>query len=127
MAAKEAKARIKMAFTENEIAEYATDIEKYFWVHRRPPFHLRDQIREEQRFADQAIELFFVRPVFRLPGQWVEEPIARIKFIRSRNVWQIFWKRADNRWHRYPSKPEARLLSTALKVIHEDPHHCFFG
>lgn len=116
-----------MAFTENEISEYTATIEKHFWARHRPSLHLRDQIREGQRFTDQSIELFFVRPVFRLPGQWVEEPIAKIKFIRSRNVWQLFWKRADNQWHRYPPKAEVKTLASALKVIHEDAHHCFFG
>jgi hypothetical protein len=116
-----------MAFTENEIAEYATIIEEHFWAHRRPPLHLRDQIREGQRFADQSIELFFVRPVFRLPDQWVEDPIAKIKFIRNRKVWQLFWKRADNQWHRYPPNPEAESLAAALSLIHEDVNACFFG
>jgi hypothetical protein len=116
-----------MAFTENETAEYAAIIEDHFWAHCRPPLHLRDQIREGQRFKGQSIELFFVRPAFRLPEERVEEPIAKIKFIRSRNIWQLFWKRADNKWHRYPPKPEVKTLAAALKVIHEDTHHCFFG
>ncbi len=116
-----------MAFLENETAEYAAIIEKHFWSHHRPPLHLRDQIREGQRFTDQSIELFFVRPVFGMPGQWVEEPIAKIKLIRSRNVWHLFWKRANNQWHRYPPQPEVKTLASALKTIHADAHHCFFG
>jgi hypothetical protein len=38
-----------------------------------------------------------------------------------------FLVRADNKWHRYPPKPEVKTLAAALKVIHEDTHHCFFG
>ncbi len=116
-----------MAFTENEIVEHAATIEQRFWSHHRPPLNLRDKIREGQRISGQAVELFFVRPVFNMPGQFVEEPIAKVKFVRSRNVWQLFWKRADNKWHRYSPHPEMKALAVALDVIQADSHGCFFG
>lgn len=116
-----------MAFTEDEIAEYALTIEQHFWSHHRPPLHLRDKICEGQRFSGQAIELFFVRPAFDMPGKFIEEPIAKVKFVRSRKVWQLFWKRADNKWHRYPPNPEEKSLAEALDAINANPNGCFFG
>ena len=47
-----------MAFTDLEIAEHMKVLEDSFWSRRRPPLHLRDQIREGQRFTDRTIELF---------------------------------------------------------------------
>ena len=116
-----------MPFTDNEIAEHNATLEAQFWKHRRPPLHLRDKVREGQRIEDTSIELFLARPAFNRPGEWIEEAIAKVKFIRSRSVWQLFWKRADGKWHRYPPCPDAASLAAALRTIHEDAHCCFFG
>ena len=116
-----------MAFTVTEIAEHTLTLEQHFWSHRRPPLHLRDKIREGQRFYDQSIELFFVRPTFERPGEHIEESIAKVTFVRNKALWHLFWKRADGKWHRYPPVPTAKSLPAALAVIHEDPKGCFFG
>ena len=115
-----------MAFTALEIAEHTLTLEQHFWAHRRPPLQLRDQVREGQRFSDQAIELFIVRPAFNRPGEHVEESIAKVAYVRSKDVWLLFWKRADGKWHRYPPHPEATSLTAALGVIEKDPKGCFF-
>jgi hypothetical protein len=59
---------------------------------------LRDKVREGQRIQDRTIELFFVRPAFERPGEWVEESIAKIQRMVHQGVWRIFWKRASGRW-----------------------------
>jgi hypothetical protein len=102
-------------------------IEDSFWSRRRPPLHLRDQVREGQRFSGQTIDFFLVRPAFRRPGEHVEESIARVRYVRSQRVWRIFWKRADGRWHSYQPRPQADSLAAALRVIDEDVNGCFFG
>jgi len=109
-----------MPFTETEIAEHTATLEEQFWSRRRPPLHLRDKIREGQRFDDTSIELFFFRPALQRPGEQIVEPIAKVRFIRSRDVWHLFWKRADLKWHRYPPCQEADSLGDALHKIHQD-------
>ena len=116
-----------MAFTDIEIADHTITLEEHFWAHRRPPLHLRDRIREGQRFSDQSIELFFVRPAFEQPGEHTEDAVAKVTYVRSKAAWQLFWKRADGKWHRYPPHPEAESLAAALAIIHKDPNGCFFG
>jgi len=49
-----------MTFTDHEIAEHLKVIEDVSWSRRRPPVHLRDKLREGQRFIDRTIELFTV-------------------------------------------------------------------
>jgi len=116
-----------MAFTESEITEHMKVIADSFWSRRRPPLHLRNQVREGQRFTDQAIELFIVRPAFERPGEHTEESIAKVQHVRTRQVWRIFWKRADGRWHGYKPCAEAPSLADALRVIDQDANGCFFG
>jgi hypothetical protein len=89
--------------------------------------HLRDKVREGQRFTDRSIELFIVRPVFNRPGEFTEESIAKLQHMPRLEVWRIFWKRADGNWHRYQPCPEVTSLTEALRVIDEDAHSCFFG
>lgn len=116
-----------MAFTETEIAEHTIALEEHFWVHRRPPLRLREKIREGQRFTDQSIELFHVRPAFERPGEFIESQIAKVTYVRNKDRWHLFWPRADGKWHRYPSCPETKSLEAALRIIHEDAECCFFG
>lgn len=116
-----------MTFTETEIAGHLKVLEDSFWSRRRPPLHLRDQVREGQRFNGRAIELFIVRPAFQRPGEFTEESIARIQHMPRLRVWRLFWKRADGHWHRYQPCPETDSLADALRVIDEDAHGCFFG
>src|SRR5690606_17037308 len=71
-----------MPFTDTEIAAHTILIENRFWSRRRPPLHLREKIREGQRFSGLAIELFFVRPAFKRPGEFSEESIAKLQYVR---------------------------------------------
>ena len=116
-----------MAFTDIEIAEHMKVLEDSLWSRRRPPLHLRDKVREGQRFTGKAIELFLVRPAFNRPDEHSEESIAKIQHMPRLRVWRIFWKRADGNWHRYQPCPGAKSLADALRVIDEDANGCFFG
>lgn len=116
-----------MAFTDAEIEQHLQVLEQHFWRHRRPPSHLREQMREGQRIQGQSIEIFFQRPAFQRPGQCVEDAVAKLRCVRARGVWQLFRKRADGRWHRYDPVPETASLAEALQIINEDAWHCFFG
>jgi hypothetical protein len=116
-----------MAFTDDEIAAHVTLIENAFWSRRRPDPSMRDRIREGQRLSGHTIELFYVRPAFCRPGEMSEDPVAKLQFVRSRDVWKIFWKRADLKWHGYQPCSEVSTLAEALRVIDEDDYCCFFG
>jgi Protein of unknown function (DUF3024) len=116
-----------MAFNDTEIARYADLIEKLIWSKRRPPLHLRDKVREGQRIEGHEIELFLVRPLFFDPSRRIESSIAKTRYIKSRDVWQVFWKRADGKWHWYPPRPEVKSFEGFLKLVNEDENGCFWG
>ena len=116
-----------MAFTEDEIATHAAVIERAFWSRRRPELSIRHLMREAQRFAGQSIELFYVRPVYSDHSKHVEEPIAKLTYVRTSGTWRIFWQRADLKWHRYTPHPEAGSLAEALSIVDQDANCCFFG
>lgn len=63
------------------MAEHLRVLEDCFWSRRRPPLHLRDKVREGQRFTNGCIELFFVRPAYKRPGEEIEESIAKVQHL----------------------------------------------
>jgi hypothetical protein len=92
---------------------------------RRPPPEMRAQLDIGYRLEKQAVELFERRRSMR--GHRVEEDFARLVYVKSRDVWKLYWKRADLKWHRYAPLPESPRLDVLLQEIDEDPNACFFG
>jgi hypothetical protein len=82
---------------------------------------------EGQRIKGSEIELFLVRPYFRDPTQSVECSIAKTRYVKSRRIWKVFWKRADGKWHRYAPRPEVKSLGSFLRLVKEDANGCFWG
>jgi hypothetical protein len=117
----------QMPFTDLEIVEHIATIERELWSRRRPPLHLRPKVREGQRFEGYSVEFFFVRPRYMKPKEYAEHPFAKVRFIRSRGVWRLFWQRADLKWHGYQPAPETTSLAAALRIVNEDAFNCFFG
>ena len=116
-----------MGFSDVEIAQYTELIEKLVWAKRRPPLALRDKVREGQRIEGYEIELFLVRPLFFDPAKKIENSIAKTRYVKSRSVWKVFWKRADMKWHRYAPRPEVKSLEAFLRLVDHDANGCFWG
>jgi hypothetical protein len=54
-------------------------------------------------------------------------PVARFRYIRSRDEWELFWMRADLKWHYYEPAGPVRRLSTLVRHVDRDEYGCFFG
>jgi hypothetical protein len=69
-----------------------------------------------------------IRPAWRgPPHQRHESAVAKATFVRSRNVWRVFWQRRDLKWHGYEPAGEVNSFDDFLSVVAEDRHACFFG
>lgn len=115
-----------MAFTKKELERYRKIVSAYV-EKRRPPVHLRDQVDLSFRIDNQSIELFEIRSAFNDPQRTVEIPIAKTTWVRTQEVWRIFWQRADMKWHRYTPQPEVKSLEEFIDVVEADEYACFFG
>lgn len=49
---------------------------------------------------------------------------CKITFVKSRNYWKLFWKRADLKWRLYN---EYENLDELLEEVRTDPNGCFWG
>lgn len=74
----------------------------------------------------QAI-LFEISPDFRDPKRMMERAFAKIRYIKSKDLWKLYWMRASGNWESYEPNPEASELSPLLEVIKKDKYGCFFG
>lgn len=98
-----------------------------FVAKHRPPVNLREQVDLSFRFDGRSVEIFEIRPSWANASLKVEESVAKARYLKSRNLWLIYWKRADLKWHKYGPAPEVRTVGAFLKLVEEDEYGCFFG
>ena len=94
---------------------------------RRPSPHIRDKLDLGFRVADQSVEIFEIRPEWQNPKQKMEHLVAKATFVRTQNLWRVFWMRSDLKWHGYEPNAVVRSLEAFLAVVDRDEYCCFFG
>lgn len=98
-----------------------------FVERRRPPENIRYQLDLNYKIEDQSVIVFEIRPGYQKEGEKMECNIAKATFVKSKNIWRIFWQRSDLKWHGYSPQLTVRTLKDFIKIIDEDKHHCFWG
>lgn len=98
-----------------------------FVAKRRPPVHLRDQVDLSFRFDGRSVEIFEIRPRWDDPAERVEEAVGKARYLKSRDMWLVYWQRADLKWHKYKPVPEVSTIDAFLRLVDEDDYACFFG
>ena len=115
-----------MSFNELELKRIESTLAAYLQK-RRPPVHIRPELDLGFRIAGHSVEIFEIRPAWRRPTEIIEEPVAKATFVKTREVWKVFWQRADLKWHSYAPVPTVGSIEKVLKLLDEDPHGCFWG
>ena len=94
---------------------------------RRPPAEIRDQVDLSFRIEGQSVVIFEIRPFWNAPKEKIEEPVAKGTYVKSRNLWKVYWQRADLKWHMYEPDPEVDTIDDFIEVVDSDEYGCFFG
>jgi len=116
-----------MAISEFESKRCERVVQKYL-DGRRPPPHIRPELDLGCRVTGQNVEMFEIRPVWRgQPGEKMERPFAKATYVKSKNIWKIYWQRADLKWHLYEPNSEVNTLGEFLAVVEKDEYCCFYG
>jgi hypothetical protein len=115
-----------MAFTDIEEEKYKKLLTDFI-ESRRPPVEIRDKVDLGFRIKDYSVEIFEIRSHWQNPEIKIEEAVAKTTFVRSRDIWKVFWMRSDLKWHVYQPKPEVRTLTKFLDLVNEDTCGCFWG
>ncbi len=78
-------------------------------------------------YTNHTIELFEIRPAWNDPQVFHKEPFAKIRYIKSRRIWKLYWMRASLKWNAYLPHEHSPRLQDLLLTINEDAYGCFFG
>jgi hypothetical protein len=93
----------------------------------RPPEHVRKELDICYTIDGQSIIIFEIRPQWNKPEIIHQYPVAKTSFVKAKNHWKVFWRRADLKWHSYTPKPVVKTIKEFTKLVEEDKHHCFWG
>lgn len=94
---------------------------------RRPPLEIRDKVDLGFRIEKQSLFIFEIRPHWQNPEIIVEEMIAKTTFVRTQNIWKIYWMRADMKWHLYGPVEDVDTIEEFFEVVDRDEYSCFWG
>jgi hypothetical protein len=116
-----------MALSELEMARIRKSVGTYI-EQRRPAPHIRPKLDLGFRIQGQSVVIFEVRPVWRgARGKKMEHGVAKATYVRTRDVWRVFWQRADLKWHGYEPAPEVVSIDDFLFLVRQDAFACFWG
>ena len=99
------------------------------WCRDRVPAGVRHQLTVESEVAGRDVTILECR----LPwdpeagAAWTRSPVARLRYLKSRGVWRLYWRDRDESWHEYPDLPWARDVDDLLAEIESDPTAIFWG
>jgi len=93
----------------------------------RPAPEIRNQLDIGYEIEDQSVILQEIRPSWKDPTIIRRIGYAKATYVKSKNIWNVFWQRSDLKWHIYPPKPTVKKLSDFLKLVDDDKHACFKG
>ena len=98
-----------------------------FLERRRPPPPIRDELDLGYELVNQSIELFEIRPDWLDRTKRTRSPVAKATYVRSQDVWRLYWMQRDLKWHTYTPRPVVEDIDEFLNVVDVDEYSCFFG
>ena len=95
----------------------------------RVPPHARYQVRLELDVRGHAVTIVERRAPWSptIGPEWTSNPIAQLRFNRTTHRWQLYWRDADLRWHRYEGIDPSEHVDPLLAEIEADPQARFWG
>ena len=94
---------------------------------RRPPERIRSEIDLSYRIEQQSVILYTIRPHFQLKDKWIESAFAKATWVKSRQLWKVFWMSGNLKWLAYEPKLTTPSFDDFLHEVDEDPRSCFWG
>lgn len=93
----------------------------------RVPERVRDQLRHSFTIGPTSVDLFEERPAFCNPSEWRRHPVAKFRFIATREQWALYCRHSDLKWHSYRLLPQAGAFEILLREVQRDPSGVFWG
>ncbi|MEW6308993.1 MAG: DUF3024 domain-containing protein [Bacillota bacterium] len=115
-----------MAFNERELKRIDRTVGGLCRRRSRPEH--ADELRVVYEVDGHAVCIYEERPPWDdLPGEWMRLGVARFRYFRQRDQWQLYWMRRDLKWHLFDEVAPTHNLARLVKVVDENWYGCFFG
>jgi hypothetical protein len=114
-----------MAFTNGEIEQIHRIVGGF--CEQRVPGHVKHEIRLSYSIANHDVVVCEERPLRNQSSEWIKLDIAKLRYVRKRDEWQLHWKRASGKWWPYEPLTRSKTLEAMIKEIDLDSDGCFFG
>ena len=98
-----------------------------FLRREQPPVEVRTQLDYAYTISGRSVQLHEVRPRYNDATKKMINPFARATHAKARDVWRVYWLRADLKWHSYEPDPIVATLGDFLALVKEDKYSCFYG
>jgi hypothetical protein len=98
-----------------------------FLYYRRPEPEIRHKLDLGWRLVNQDVFIFEIRPQWNKPKIIREHNIAKAHYVKTKDIWQVYWMRGNLEWDKYTPKPEVKNISEFFELVTDDKHCCFFG
>ncbi len=93
----------------------------------RPPKEMRDKIDIGFTYSKYTLEIFEISPKWDNEKEMTHMPIAKTKYVKSQEIWKIYWMRANGKWEAYPPQREVKTINEFFEILKKDDHACFWG
>lgn len=98
------------------------------WCQARVPAKYLDQIRVECEIADRHVTIYESRPPWDGRGaEWIQFPIARLRYTQKTGQWQIYWRDRNLKFHSYTRKRPTKNVQSLLDYIGSGTDPIFWG
>ena len=101
-------------------------IEKYI-QDKRPPEELRGKVDLAFKIDGKEIEIYEIRPHWKEKDLILNHSIAKVKYIKTKKRYNVYWMPSDMTWHQYEPNMTVRYISKFLQILENDAHGCFWG
>jgi hypothetical protein len=102
-------------------------IHKYVASIRPEDLEIRKQVDIGYSYDGKVALLFEIRPNWLNPEEIDKIEFAKIRYYKSKKLWNLYWMRAGGKWELYTPFSESTHLGEIIKTIKEDKNACFFG
>ena len=99
------------------------------WCAARVPEHARHQVHVECEIAPRHLTVIERRAPWRedFGPEWTSVPIARLRYTAGTQLWTLFWRDRNLRFHAYDSLAPSPNVEDLLAELDRDPTCIFWG
>lgn len=115
-----------MTFDYTKSDEIIKILENYL-AEVRPDPEIRHKIDLGYQIIGQSVILNEILPRWDNPKEIMTINNAKATYVKNKNIWKVFWRRADNKWHPYTPNPIVKTLQDFLELVKKDECQCFYG